>query len=109
MKFPCKFDPGTLKLAGEFHLVSDPVSKILTLGAMNVAVSAGGLLLYSASNTLSQFTWFDRAGKPLGVVGEPGEYSSAFRLSPDGRRVVAPRDRPGGTDLWLLEVERGVA
>jgi Tol biopolymer transport system component len=75
---------------------------------MNVAVSSGGLLLYSASNTLSQFTWFDRTGKPLGVVGEPGEYST-FRLSPDGRRVVAALDRPGSTDLWLLEVGRGVA
>ncbi len=74
---------------------------------MNVAVSAGGLLLYSASNNVSQFTWLDRTGKPLGVVGSPGEYST-FRLSPDGRRVAAALDGPGSTDLWLLE-ERGVA
>jgi dipeptidyl aminopeptidase/acylaminoacyl peptidase len=88
--------------------VADPVARIGILGQMNVAVSAGGLLLYSASNTVSQFTWLDRAGKPLGVVGEPGEYSQ-FRLSPDGRRVVTALDRPGSTDLWLLEVGRGVA
>jgi len=84
------------------------VAQIGVLGQMNVAASAVGLLLYSASNTEGQFTWLDRTGKVLGLVGEPGEYST-FRLSPDGRRVIASLDRPGSTDLWLLEVERGVA
>ena len=104
-----EFDPSTLRLAGEPHPLADPVAKIGILGQMNVAVSAGGILLYSASNTLSQLTSFDRTGKPLAMVSEPGEYTSTFRLSPDGRRVLASRDRPGGTDLWLLEVERGVS
>jgi len=103
-----EFDAGTLKLEGEPHPVADPVAKIGILGRMNAVVSAGGLLLYSSSNTLSQFTWFDRTGKRLGGVGEPGEYST-FRLSLDGRRIVAALDRPGSTDIWLLEVERGVA
>ena len=61
---------------------------------MNAAVS-GGLLLYSDVGTVNQFTWFDRAGKRLGVVGEPGEYTYV-RLSPDGRRVVTSRAKPGG-------------
>jgi Tol biopolymer transport system component/predicted Ser/Thr protein kinase len=103
-----QLDIGTLKLEGEPHTVADPVNRFGAMGLMNVAVSAGGLLLYSASNSLSQFTWLDRTGNPLGAVGEPGEYST-FRLSPDGRRVAAVLDRLGSTDLWLLEVERGVA
>ncbi len=103
-----QLDTGALKLEGEPHAVADPVAKSGILGAMNAAVSAGGVLLYSASNTLSQFTWLDRTGKPLGLVGEPDEYTS-FCLSPDGRRVVVALDRPGSSDLWLLEVERGVA
>ncbi len=102
-----EFDPGTLKLAGEPRPVADPVAKIGILGQIG-AVSASGVLLYSASSTSSQFTWLDRTGKPLGVVGEPGEYGG-FRLSADGRRVAASRDRPGRTDLWLLEAERGIA
>jgi hypothetical protein len=53
------------------------------LGEMYVAIPAGGTLLYSAVNTASQFTWVDRAGKPEGLVGDPGEYTT-FRLSPDG-------------------------
>jgi eukaryotic-like serine/threonine-protein kinase len=102
------FDTTTLKLSGEPRPVADPVASIGITSQMDVAASAAGLLLYSASNPLSQFTWFDRAGNPLGVVGEPGEYD-AFRLSRDQRRVVASRYRPGGTDLWVLETERGVA
>jgi eukaryotic-like serine/threonine-protein kinase len=102
------FDTDTLQLVGEPYVVADPVSRIGSNGRMNVAVSATGLLLYSDSNTLSQFTWFDTAGKPLGVVGEPDD-NGPFRLSNDGRLVAVSRDRPGGSDLWLLEVERGVS
>jgi Tol biopolymer transport system component len=57
---------------------------------------------------LGQLTWFDRTGKSQGVVGEPGDYST-FRLSPNGRRVAASLERAGSTNLWLLDVERGVA
>ncbi len=102
------FDTGTLKLEGEPQQVADTVAKIGLLGHMNAAVSAGGLLLYGTSNTLSQFTWFDRKGNPQGVVGEPGEYGT-FRLSLDGRRIATALDRPGSTDIWMLEVDRPVA
>ena len=74
---------------------------------MNVAVSMARVLLYSASNYLSQFAWFDRAGKPQGIVGEPGEYM-AFRLSPDGHRIIASRRLSGSVDLWRMDVDRGV-
>src|SRR5882724_2288959 len=104
-----EFDASTFKLAGEPHALADPVSQIgLTAPQQNVAVSASGQLLYSAANTSGQFTWLDRNGKRLGVVGEPGEYGS-FRLSPDGRRILTARARRGGSDMWLLDVERGAA
>ncbi len=105
--FAQEFDARALKLAGEPHSVLDPVAENALSGQMNAAVSASGLLLYSGSNTSSQFAWIDRAGKSLGVVGEPGEYST-FRLSPDGRRAAVARDRSRGSDLWVLEAERGV-
>jgi serine/threonine-protein kinase len=76
-----EFDPSTLALAGEPHPVADPVSQIGIIGLMNIAVSARGQLLYSAAHASGQFTWLDRKGRRLSVVGEPGEYSS-FRLSP---------------------------
>jgi eukaryotic-like serine/threonine-protein kinase len=103
-----EFDPDTLGLLGEFRTISDQVAASAPIGHMIAAASTDGLLLFSSANTVSQFTWFDRAGKRLGTVGEPGGYEN-FRLSPDGRAVVAARDKPGGTDLWLLETERGLA
>jgi Tol biopolymer transport system component/predicted Ser/Thr protein kinase len=106
--FAQEVNADTLKLAGEPHFVADPVATVGITGQMNAAVSASGLLLYSASNTSSQFTWLDRRGEPLSVLGEPGQYD-AYRLSPDGHRVAVSRAMTGNSDLWLLEVERGVS
>jgi eukaryotic-like serine/threonine-protein kinase len=104
--FAQEFDADSHKLSGEPHPLADPVAKSGFYGQMYVAVPAGGTLLYSAANLASQFTWFDRAGNPIGVVGEAGEYS-AFRLSPDGRRIVVSRVGAGDSGLWLLELDRG--
>jgi serine/threonine protein kinase len=73
-----EFNPATLQFAGEPRTVADSVAGIGSSGQMNVAVSAGGLLLYSGSRNASQFTWFERAGKPLGTLGEPGDYAMTF-------------------------------
>jgi Tol biopolymer transport system component len=106
--FAQEFDAAALKLAGEPHTIADPVSMIGALGQIQVSASNNGTLLYSAFNMASQFIWVDRAGKRLAPVGDPGEYT-AFSLSPDGRRVVAARDHATGFNLWMLEVDRGVA
>jgi len=104
-----ELDLATLALSGESHQIADPVTGVFITNQMNVAVPAGNVLLYSAVSTPGQFTWIDRAApgkKPLDVIGEPGEYG-IFRLSPDESRIVTMRDRPaGGSDIWLLEVDR---
>ena len=101
-------DIKALRLTGEPHVLADPVGSLPSQSYMNVTASAAGLLLYSPASNLRQLTWFDRSGKQLGTVAEPGEYDF-FRLSPDNRRLIAERNRPGGSDLWLLDVERGVS
>ena len=94
--------------SGEPRQLADPVSTNAGAGYASLTASANGLLLYDSSNTLWQFTWFDRGGKQLKVVGEPGSYSN-FSLSPDGRRLAAARNGETGEDLWVIELERGVA
>ena len=103
-----ELDVGALKLTGEPRPVAGPVASVGLINQMDVSVSASGLLLYSSANTLSQFTWLDRKGKPQAIVGEPGGWTS-FQISHDGRRIVASRDRADGSDLWMLETERGVS
>jgi len=65
-------------------------------------------LLYKAANPVSQLVWYDRSGKPLGLVGDPANFGQ-FHISPDGRRVVAVRSNPGGSDIWMMDGDRGVA
>ena len=97
--------PGSLKLGEPYPLV-DPVGSLN--GVTNVSASDNGVLIFGASNMLSQFSWLDRTGKVVRKVGEPAEYNS-FRLTADGGRVVVSRYHPQGSDLWILDTERGVA
>jgi eukaryotic-like serine/threonine-protein kinase len=101
------FDPVKLKLTGEPRPVADPAGKSAITGRMNVAASTNGLLLYSTIGS-NQLTWLDRAGKSLGLLGEPNDYV-IFRIAPDGRRIAAAIGNPARADLWLIDVERGVS
>jgi serine/threonine protein kinase len=58
----------------------------------------------------SQFTWFDRNGQQTGTLGSPGDLWQP-RLSPKGDRVAFVRSdsKNGNRDVWLLEIERGIA
>jgi len=67
-------------------------------------------LVYFAGRILSQLTWLDRTGKPLGALGEPREYNM-FRLSPDARHIAASiiADTARDPALWLLDRERAAS
>src|SRR5262249_20031621 len=64
-------------------------------------------LLYGVFGTLSQFKWFDSAGRLLTTIGEPEERNFMFRMSADARRIFVQRIRPV-MGLWLLDIGRGV-
>jgi predicted Ser/Thr protein kinase/dipeptidyl aminopeptidase/acylaminoacyl peptidase len=102
-----EFDTGALKVRGEARAIAGPISSPGEIGATAASASVRGQLLYNASGSGSQFTWLDRAGRLLATVGEEKVYIFPFRLAPDGRRAAATIARPGGDDLWLLDLERG--
>jgi dipeptidyl aminopeptidase/acylaminoacyl peptidase len=57
----------------------------------------------------SQLTWFDRAGKKLGVLGNMADYGNV-ELSPDGAQIaVAILDdlERGFRDLWMVDAATG--
>jgi serine/threonine protein kinase/Tol biopolymer transport system component len=102
------FDANRLSLSGEPVRVADNVSDLAAANLSDFSVSNTGILVYrsGAAGALGQLVWYDRAGKPLGPVGSPGEYRG-ISLSPDGRRVAVHRHQdPGGGDIWLLDLER---
>jgi Tol biopolymer transport system component len=57
---------------------------------------------------LRQLTVFDRAGKVVSTVGQPGLYVQPG-LSPDGKRVVVMRNDPqtGNGDIWTFDLATG--
>ena len=77
------------------------------VGAAIFSASETGRLAYSLFEPYQyQFVWFDRSGKPLGTVGDPGVFYS-FDLSEDGKRLIVARAKNNTVNLWLLDLERG--
>jgi Tol biopolymer transport system component len=102
------FDPDTRALRGEAFPVTENIS---FEGSRYTSASAseGGTLVYgqSASQALQHLTWFDRAGRPLGELGDSAAYEG-IALSPSERRVaVAMRSVASNLDLWLFNVASG--
>jgi hypothetical protein len=103
-----RFDGAALKPVGEPRPITDDVGVVVAVAHMAVAVSANGTLLY-ASPGPERLTWFDRAGKQLGTVGDPGLYApNSLRISPDGSQIAVTRV-DAGRDLWLIDAKRGTS
>jgi serine/threonine-protein kinase len=102
------FHPGRLELTGQAVPVAEHVGDN-GIAAGYFTVSDNGILAYRGSNARNaQLTLFDRQGKVLGMVGEPGVYST-MSLSPDGKRVAAERidSQTRSSDLWIFELAGG--
>jgi eukaryotic-like serine/threonine-protein kinase len=106
------FDARRLELTGEPVAMSERASVSgFSVSGTGVLVDRTGVALNSASTGLiqGQLTWFDRDGKVLGTLGEPGLYGS-LALSPDGKRLAFERVDPQAQNrnIWLYDIARGV-
>jgi len=104
------FDAVTAQIAGDVFSVADGVSLSSPSSYLPVTVSANGMLIYepiTAGNGANQFGWYDRSGKPLALVGAPGKVFNPA-ISPDGKLVAFQRENNTGSDLWVLDLNRGV-
>ena len=102
------FDARTLQLAGEPFPIADQVAYNDSNSYENVAVSQNGTMVYlSGGASKRQLTWFDRSGKQQETVG-PLAYINDIVLSRDGKRVAMQRLDAGNSDIWLMDLVRGV-
>jgi Tol biopolymer transport system component len=105
------FDAGKLEFRGAAVAVADELLVGGPTGASGAfTVSENGMLAYQTGSSVpSQLTWFDRAGKRLGVLGDPG-FIGELSLSFDGlRAAVSELDfQSENADIWLYDVARGV-
>jgi serine/threonine protein kinase len=105
------FDLTSLRTTGDAVLVAEPVQRLGSLVVTGVfSASQTGLLAYQkgTDTTLSQLTWFDRAGNAIGTLGNPTAFFD-IRLSPDRKSLLASApDAVGNFDLWAFDLARGL-
>jgi serine/threonine protein kinase/Tol biopolymer transport system component len=99
------FDPDRRQLAGD----AVPVTARVSMEGnryVSASVSENGTLVYASGGSLNppQLTWFDRAGRPLGTLGE-GRMDANLSLSPDERQVAVAlrRASPENLDIWTID------
>jgi len=103
------FDADAGRVTGDARAVAPLVASDPWVMSAAYSVGEGVLAYRSPEPRASQLTWFDRAGRAIGTVGEPDSYSY-FRISPDGRRVAADiaDPRQGSRSIWIFDIVSGV-
>lgn len=109
--FAQPFDPDRLEVSGQPVMLADRLAGVPNAPtlAMAFSTSATGVLVWRPrTNTHSQVSWYDRGGRKLGNLGEPGDVTNPT-ISPDGERVILTVRDPGTRtrDLWLYSVGGG--
>jgi dipeptidyl aminopeptidase/acylaminoacyl peptidase len=109
--FAQPFDADQLKLTGEPRSIAERVVTTADPGSAALSVSQAGHIVYRTgpSDAQHQFIWFDRSGKEIAAIPGSGIGSGAnASLSPDGRQLAIGDNSTGTTDIWLLDIGRGV-
>ena len=104
--FARAFDADKLEWKGEPVPVAENVQEDPGFFTAVFSVSPSGTLAYQLGGGavgLTQLAWFDRSGKKLEELEQPGEYWDP-RISPDGRRVGFSLSDPG--DAWSYDFAR---
>lgn len=106
------FDESTGTCHGDSVPLAQGVDFDVPVNLAGFTVSTNGLLAYlTLSQLKTQLTWFDRTGKPLGTVGEPGHYLGMIALHPDETRAAVMRNNPENlsSDTWVFDLARGTS
>jgi hypothetical protein len=106
------FDLDAGHVTGDMRLIADAVGFQPSLYWGAFAVSASGTVVVNPTAAVSQsvLTWYDRAGKELGVVGRPAMMYNPS-LSPDGQQLAADITDPvaSNVDVWTFDLRAGTS
>jgi len=106
------FDAARAQTTGDAVPLAEQVDYSPGIAQSQFSVSTNGILVYTsgaAQEVRTQLTWFDRTGKPGGVVGDPSEFER-IAISPDGSMLATDtNDSLGVSSIWLHDLARGTA
>jgi len=104
------FDVSKGSLSGESQMVADQVGYQPSTFWAAFAVAEKGTVVYNPTvgSALSVLTWYDRAGKELGHVGDIGVLANPT-LSPDNERVAVDITdaKAKSVSIWLNDLGHG--
>ena len=103
-----EFDPP--RLVGDPAVVAEGVRTNSYNASAGFSISRQGTLFYSQGVARGEvrFGWRGRSGQSLELIGEPVPAVGPFALSPDGTRVVYSASAGRQTDVWMMDLSRGL-
>jgi Tol biopolymer transport system component/predicted Ser/Thr protein kinase len=104
------FDAARLTVTGGSVPVVNRVANAAlgTTGTSQFSISDNGSFVFvpgAPDAQLQHLTWFDRAGKVLETVGEPGAFAG-INVAPDGKRFAVHKHDGEGGDVVLYDASR---
>ncbi|HEU5162896.1 MAG TPA: hypothetical protein VFV54_07115, partial [Thermoanaerobaculia bacterium] len=106
-----EIDLGNLEMKGAAVPIVENLGTNEGTGYVAITASSSGVLAYRASQAgaRNRLAWFDRTGRELGAVLEPGFYFDPA-ISPDGKKIAYALADPGKQmvgDIWIVDAVRG--
>jgi eukaryotic-like serine/threonine-protein kinase len=106
-----RFDAKTFQLAGEPVVVATDPQFLPRILKATFTADTETLLVQKGGNVMmSRLTWYDRRGKELGTVGDPGVYANPD-VTANGEAVAVDKTDVGSqnTDVWTYDLQQGAA
>jgi len=105
------FDARRLEFSGEAAPLVQGVScfpnEVGPTAYAAFSAAAGHLVYRTGDRQTTRLTWFERSGKALEAVTDPGDYHEPS-LSADGKKLLfGRRDGSGNPDIFLMDLSRG--
>ena len=102
------FDLKRYAVTGEAVPLAEHVAQILNTQRASFAVSSSGALTYQTGGAKAfSLVWFDRIGKRISTVGEPG-FLLRMHMSHDGLQAAISITTEGHPDIWTHNLIRNL-
>jgi Tol biopolymer transport system component len=98
------FDLDRLRLGGRAVVLARGVSPASLAEGAGLSASRD-VVAFRSSRRERQLTWVDRSGSRQGALNVPSSMFN-FRISPDGRSMLAAGSLTASTGVWLIDLAR---